>query len=197
MWTREIIMGMDMLGIVQAFITYSMLGWLVESIYMSICNKKLTNRGFAKGPFCPIYGFGAVLGYMILHPLAENKVALYVAGAVIATVFEFFVARLMEKTLGDVWWDYSEKPLNYKGVICAESTIAWGLYAVIIVCYLHDMIMTTVERIPTQIGAIVSGVIILYYALDFLYHVFVALDINMGQYVDKMKETYRAFRAKW
>lgn len=196
MWTREI-MGMDMLGIVQAFITYSMLGWLVESIYMSICNKKLTNRGFAKGPFCPIYGFGAVLGYMILNPLAEHKVALYVTGAVIATVFEFFVARLMEKTLGDVWWDYSEKPLNYKGVICAESTIAWGLYAVIIVCYLHDMIMTTVERIPTQIGAIVSGVIILYYAVDFMYHVLLALDFNMEQYVDKMKETYRAFRAKW
>ena len=196
MWTREI-MGMDMLGIVQAFITYSMLGWLVESIYMSICNKRLTNRGFAKGPFCPIYGFGAVLGYMILHPLAENKVALYVAGAVIATIFEFFVARLMEKTLGDVWWDYSEKPLNYKGVICAESTIAWGFYAVIIITFLFDKVMSFVDRYPVAWGIKTITLIFVMIALDFLYHVFVALDINMGQYVDKMKETYRAFRAKW
>ena len=196
MWMREIV-GMDMLSLVQAFITYSMLGWLVESIYMSFCNKKLTNRGFAKGPFCPIYGFGAVLGYLILRPLAEHKVVLYIVGAIIATVFEFFVARLMEKTLGEVWWDYSEKPLNYKGVICAESTVAWGVYAVVIVCYLHDVIMTTVERIPTQIGATVSGVIIIYYALDFAYHLFVALGFNVRGYFGKVRETYRSFRAKW
>ena len=37
------------------FIIYSVLGWFVESIYMSYCNKKITNRGMVKGPFCPIY----------------------------------------------------------------------------------------------------------------------------------------------
>ena len=57
MWTKEMF-GTDVYHLIAAFIVYSMLGWLVESIYMSFCNKKLTNRGFAKGPFCPIYGFG-------------------------------------------------------------------------------------------------------------------------------------------
>ena len=61
MWAKEI-MGFELYYLVGAFVIYSMLGWLVESIYMSFCNKKITNRGFAKGPFCPIYGFGAVLG---------------------------------------------------------------------------------------------------------------------------------------
>ena len=46
----------DLYHFVQWFIIYSFLGWLVESIYMSICNRKLTNRGFAFSPFCPIYG---------------------------------------------------------------------------------------------------------------------------------------------
>ena len=50
MWTKEMF-GTDVYHLVAAFIIYSMLGWLVESIYMSICNKKLTNRGFGKGPF--------------------------------------------------------------------------------------------------------------------------------------------------
>ena len=45
MWTKEMF-GTDVYHLVAAFIIYSMLGWLVESIYMSICNKKLTNRGF-------------------------------------------------------------------------------------------------------------------------------------------------------
>ena len=56
MWTKELF-GTDIYHLVTAFVIYSILGWLVESIYMSFCNKKITNRGFAKGPFCPIYVF--------------------------------------------------------------------------------------------------------------------------------------------
>ena len=42
-WTRELL-GTDVYHIVSDFIIYSMLGCLVESIYMSFCNKKITNR---------------------------------------------------------------------------------------------------------------------------------------------------------
>lgn len=57
MWTREIF-GTDVYHLVSAFIIYSMLGWLVESIYMSLCNRKLTNRGFAKSPFARFMDLG-------------------------------------------------------------------------------------------------------------------------------------------
>ena len=62
MWTRNFF-GIELYYIIQWFLIYSMLGWLVESVYMSICNRKLTNRGFVRGPFCPIYGFGALIVY--------------------------------------------------------------------------------------------------------------------------------------
>ena len=78
MWSRELF-GTDVYHIVSAFIIYSVLGWGVESLYMSFCNKKITNRGFGKGPFCPIYGFGGVMGYMILHPLSGSLFRLYFA----------------------------------------------------------------------------------------------------------------------
>ncbi|MBQ7067505.1 MAG: putative ABC transporter permease [Lachnospiraceae bacterium] len=196
MWTKEIL-GTDVLHLVQCFIIYSMLGWLVESIYMSLCNKKFTNRGFATSPICPIYGFGGVLGYLILHPLSQNVFLLYIAGALVATVFEYFVAKLMNKVLGAVWWDYSEKPLNYKGVICAESTIAWGFYAVIIVNHLHKALLRMVDSIPTQIGIIACRAIMVWYAVDFVYHLLQALDINIKEYQQKVKNSYKSFRAKF
>ena len=59
MWSR-VFCGVSAEHIIECFVFYSMLGWAVESLYMSICNRKLTNRGFGVGPFCPIYGFGAV-----------------------------------------------------------------------------------------------------------------------------------------
>ena len=43
LWTKAVL-GTDVYHIIQWFLIYSILGWVVESIYMSICNRKLTNR---------------------------------------------------------------------------------------------------------------------------------------------------------
>lgn len=196
MWSKTV-MGSDVLLLIECFITYSMLGWLVESIYMSFCNRKLTNRGFATGPFCPIYGFGGVLGYLLLHTLEGNAVALYLVGAVLATIFEFFVGQLMLRILHEVWWDYNDKFMNYKGIICLESTIAWGFYAVIIVRYLNRVIVSAVEMIPRHVGIVICTIIMFAYLFDFFYHLVNALDLSIQEYKDKIAENMRQFRAKW
>ena len=65
-------LGIDLYHITQWFLAYSILGWVVESIYMSICNRRLTNRGFVRGPFCPIYGVGALSVFFLLRPFCHN-----------------------------------------------------------------------------------------------------------------------------
>ena len=41
---------------------YSFAGWIWESVICAlIFEKKLINSGFFIGPYCPIYGFGALL----------------------------------------------------------------------------------------------------------------------------------------
>ena len=42
------------------FIIYSFLGWLMEVLLVSFQQRKITARGFLIGPWCPIYGFGAL-----------------------------------------------------------------------------------------------------------------------------------------
>ena len=170
--------GYDLYHLIACFFLFSIIGWMVESIYMSFCNKKLTNRGFMTGPFCPIYGVGATLGYIILHPLAQNWVMLYIVGAALATVFEFLVARLMMKLFGEVWWDYNEKFCNYKGVVCLESTLAWGLYAVIIITFLFDKVMSFVDKWPFEWGIKTILLICVMGAIDFGYHFAMSVKIN-------------------
>lgn len=199
MWMKEFA-GYDFYHLICCFFLFSILGWMVESIYMSFCNRKLTNRGFMTGPFCPIYGFGAVAGYLILHPLADNLVVLYFVGAFLATVFEFLVAKLMLKLFGEVWWDYNEKPYNYKGIVCLESTIAWGFYAVIIITFLFDKIMSFVDRYPVAWGIKTIIFIMVMVALDFGYHFTMALGFqtkisNMWQeHKTSVTEFYHRFR---
>jgi uncharacterized membrane protein len=139
---------------------------------MSFCNKKITNRGFMTGPFCPIYGVGALSVYFILRPLEGNYLALFFVGALLATTFEYLVARLMLYIFGNVWWDYHNKPLNYKGILCLESTMAWGLYTVLMFLFLQKFVVRIVNSYSYSLGVVIGTVIIGIIAFDMLFHLF-------------------------
>lgn len=169
------------------FAMYSFLGWLVESIYMSFCNKKITNRGFGKGPFCPIYGVGAMGAFFLFTPIKGKYVLIYFLGCIVATTFEYIVGRLMIHFLGDLWWDYNEKPFNFQGIICLESTLAWGLYALGIVHILHGWLMGFIQQVDIRMGVLTLAVIYFLVFIDYLVqfsHIF-GFDINLGKKIVK------------
>lgn len=196
MWTRELF-GSDVYHLIAAFIIYSVLGWFVESAYMSFCNHRLTNRGFAKGPFCPIYGFGAVIGYLVLNPLSGHYVTLCLTGAFLATTFEYLVGIMMQKLLGEVWWDYTEKPMNYKGIICLESTIAWGFYAIIITMFLHERVLHLIDAMDMAYGRILCIVILAIVTVDYLIRLYLLFKTSIQEEKDRLIDKYRSFRARW
>ena len=196
MWTRELF-GSDVYHLIAAFIIYSVLGWFVESVYMSFCTHRLTNRGFAKGPFCPIYGFGAVIGYLVLNPLSGHYVTLYLTGAFLATTFEYLVGIMMQKLSGEVWWDYTEKPMNYKGIICLESTIAWGFYAIIITMFLHERVLHLIDAMDMAYGRILCIVILAIVTVDYLIRLYLLFKTSIQEEKDRLIDKYRSFRARW
>lgn len=198
MWSTMLpIVNTDVYHILFCFVTYSMVGWLFESIYMSICNRKLTNRGFGFLPFCPIYGFGATIAYYMLLPFAHSKVLVYLVGAAAATIFEFWVGIMMQKLLGEVWWDYNEKPFNYKGIICLESTLAWGVYAIGVVYFLHEKVLGLAEQVGMMFGVNFCRIALSLYAIDFIYHLLLALGVNVKKYRDSMIKKCRQFRERF
>lgn len=167
-FTRAVL-GTDFYHIIQWFLVYGILGWIVESVYMSICNRKLTNRGFTHGPICPIYGFGALTVYFLLRPFAGNLVLLYIMGCIVPTLLEYLTAQVMLFIFGEVWWDYNEKPFNYKGILCLESIIAWGFYTVGLFLFLQNAVERFVDSYSFEIGCVVSTFSIMLYMVDFSY----------------------------
>lgn len=167
------------------FAMYSMIGWLVESIYMSLCNKRLTNRGFGKGPFCPIYGVGALGAYFLFTPIRGKYVLIYVLGCIIATTFEYLVGRLMKHFLGEIWWDYHNKPFNFQGIICLESTLAWGIYALVIVHILTDWMLGFLRQIDKRMGLLILGVIYFLVFVDYLVQFANLFGLNI-KFADKL-----------
>ena len=189
MWWNRMIFGFDSYHVILWFLTYSILGWVVESIYMSICNKKLTNRGFATGPFCPIYGVGALTVLFALRPHSNNGLVLFILGSLLATTIEFLTAVIMKRVFGEIWWDYNEKPFNYKGVLCLESSIAWGFYTLFLFLFLQRFVEGVVSRIPIQAGKIVGSVLLIVFTIDFLHSLYVEKKEDIPERVWEIKDT--------
>lgn len=185
MWWNRIIFGIDGYEVVMWFLTYSMMGWLVESIYMSFCNHKITNRGFAKGPFCPIYGFGALTVFFVLRPYSDNSILLFFLGSFLATTLEFLTALVMKRIFGEIWWDYHEKPFNYRGIICLESSIAWGFYTLFLFMFLQNIVAALVAMIPVRAGRAIGNLILIGYIMDFSATIYRQKKENLQESMDE------------
>ena len=162
--------------LVLLFFTYSLLGYVLECIVLSIGKRRLvTNRGFAGHlPFCVIYGFGVLAGYGLLRPFEDNLVLLFLLGAIGASAFEFLTAQAQLRLFGDFWWDYTDKPFNYKGILCLESTVGWGLGAILVVKLLHRPVAGLVAMFPQQLDAPLAVLLVAAYLADFAYSAHVA-----------------------
>lgn len=166
MWDLEIL-GVDLYHILAWLYLYSFLGWLWESAYVSVKEKKLVNRGYITGPLCTIYGVGAVGVFLILRPLQGNWIALYFGGVIVATVLEYITAVIMEGLFHTSWWDYSNKKFNFQGRICLGSSAAWGLFTLIMFAVLQPFVEMIVGWFTISVGKIVLITVTVLYAVDF------------------------------
>jgi uncharacterized membrane protein len=161
------------------FFIYSFFGWAMECVVIRIQLKHWENRGFAKLPFCVIYGFGVLIAFTIFKPIEHNFLALFAFGSVCATAFEFMTAQLMLKLFGEVWWNYDHLPFNYKGILCLESTIGWGVIAVLVFGFINPVLESLVLLINPEIASIVGGVLTGAYLIDFAINFTKKLNLNL------------------
>lgn len=159
--------GIDLYHMINWFIIYSFLGWIWETFYVSIKQGEFINRGFISGPFCTIYGCGAIAVYTILKPAEGNLFILFFGGIVVATLLEYFTAVLMESIFHTSWWDYSDKKFNFQGRICLGASLGWGVFTVILFRVLHPVVEDLVSLYPVYVGKIGSCVFGAGYLVDF------------------------------
>ena len=153
------------------FFIYCFLGWIFESTYVSVMERKLTSRGFLRGPVIPIYGFGAMIIVFATTPFRGNYLAEYVAGAVAATLFELLVGMTMEAIFKVKYWDYSHKPFQYKGYICLESSLCWGLLSVVAAEVLQVRLEWLVFQLPQTLTLLLASMATIVFSIDTVFSV--------------------------
>lgn len=132
------------------FFLYSMMGWLFETIYCSLVHQSWDNRGMLNGPYCPIYGCGAIIAIRVCTHF-NSPVLIFIVCALGSAVLEYVTSYLTEKFFHTVWWDYSYLPLNLNGRICLTVALGFGLGGLIVTYIIGPFVHRILSPVPLTV----------------------------------------------
>ncbi len=167
MWESSFF-GKELYQVFYIFFIYSFIGWLYESILVSIRKKTFVNRGFLNGPVLPIYGTGGILIYLIFWDCRDQLLILYVGSCLLATVLEYVTSWVMEKLFHTRWWDYSTYRYHLQGRICLSVSLLWGLYSVLMLRVVQPALHSLIGLLPRRFGEIFAYVIFILFIADII-----------------------------
>lgn len=179
------------------FYVYCLFGWIFESTVVSVQERRFVNRGFLDGPMLPIYGFGAVIMLHVSLPLMERPVALFFAGMVVATAFEYAVGVLMERIFKVKYWDYSSHRFQFQGRICLQSSLAWGGLSLILPYWLHRPVAWMIEALPQPALWAATAAVSAWFVWDVIDSTRTALDLaRVLEEVERVRTETAALRGQ-
>jgi len=196
------------------FLFYSFMGWILETIFASIIAKRFINRGFLSGPFCPIYGFGAILiiqsatvidGIFLKVTTLYSLITKIIFAIILTTLLEYFTGAILEKIFKCRWWDYSNEFLNIKGRVCLKYSVLWGTLAYVLIEVIHPISSQVVVQLTLTAKYILSLFMISYFMYDAIKSVNEILNLKrmifthhqnpVEQFFDKIVKYRRIFFA--
>lgn len=157
------------------FSFYAMFGWIIESLCKTVFTRKFVNSGFLTGPFCPIYGFGALLviqsSSIVESAYPDANIAVRIIISVLlailfTTLLEYLTGTLMELLFDSKWWDYSQKRFNVHGRVCLEYSLYWGILSYVMLALIDPHISVYVHTLPIGIKSSLVYVLIIYFLVD-------------------------------
>ena len=160
------ILGYPLIDLFLYFIFYSFCGWVMETCYCSICERRLVPRGFLYGPICPIYGTGVLLMILFFTPLKSHLALFYVTAVVVMSAWEYFVAWLLETTTHVKYWDYSQFRFNLKGRICLWVALMWGVLSYVVIFWIHPPVEGLFETLQPWLKYALGGVLLAVLVVD-------------------------------
>lgn len=153
------------------FIIYSIVGYIIETIFGVVTKGVLESRkSFLYGPFCSIYGVGAVIMIISLQHFKKNKYTLFAGGFLVGSIVEYVISLIGEFIFHVKWWDYSNEPFNLNGRICVTFSFFWGILAIYLITHFNPKVDEFIDKLKNKMSIkllkISTIFIVIFMALD-------------------------------
>ncbi len=154
------------------FFTFSFVGWIWEVIYYLVSDGIAVNRGVLHGPWLPIYGVGGFFVILVLKPLRENPLHMFIGSFVVCGLIEYLASVLLEVLFHQKWWDYNGFFLNINGRVCLEGLMVFGLAGIAFTYFITPMLDSLYNRFSVKRRTIAAGILCVVFVLDLIYSYF-------------------------
>lgn len=170
------------------FLIGSIVGFFLEGIYFWWnVGRWESHSTVIFGYFCTVYGLGAMAIYLICRKL-EHKGIVWkgILFAGVATLVEYLVATVQERTFGTASWDYSGMPFHIGKKICLKASITWGVLGVIFCILFYPSLRNWLDKIYNRKMQWLTGMLMLLFLADAIFS---------WKAVERWKERYDGQRA--
>ncbi|NLZ45317.1 MAG: putative ABC transporter permease, partial [Clostridiales bacterium] len=163
------------------FVMYAMLGWCYE-VFLEVVIYKwgFTNRGVLFGPYCPIYGVGALTFIFCLGKLMKKKdikwlnivkpILIFIGCALIATAIELIASYILEIATGAwPWQTYVDYKYNFQGRIALSTSLRFGLGGTIFLYIVQPLFEKLLSKPTNKVVNIIFTSLVVVLLADCIY----------------------------
>lgn len=158
---------------------YSVIGWCYE-VFLEVFVYRwgFSNRGVLFGPYCPVYGVGALaflftIGRVLKNKTVKQKILLvpivFLGCMGIATFIELIASYLCEWLLGSwPWQTYANYTYQFQARIALSPSLRFGLGGVLFLYFLQPLFEKMVGSLSLKQLHIVTIVIGSLFLIDII-----------------------------
>jgi len=141
------------------FFLYAVTGWVYE-VFLEVVVYRwgFTNRGVLFGPYCPVYGVGALAFLLLVYPLIRGRdrkrrflmiPVVFLLCMLIATAIELATSYGLEYATGSwPWQTYADYDINFQARVALNPSSRFGLGGVLFLYVLQPAF----EKISRALG---------------------------------------------
>ncbi len=150
------------------FMVYSFAGWLFETTLCSLWESgHFLNRGSLLGPYCPVYGGGAVFG-VLLGMYIQNPAKLFLFSAILCIMVEYTAACVLENIFNMKLWDYTGMAFQFQGRVCLLGFLFFGTACTTISKFIQPLLMDQFKSVSPNFLHFISCSLAILLALDII-----------------------------
>jgi uncharacterized membrane protein len=156
-------------NIIFVFSICAVLGWFLEVGYVYLMNGKLVNRGMTYGPYCSIYGVGAVILYFLFHNVKRTKTNIpyiFIISALAMGALELLSGLGFKYILGIEMWSYDGQFLEILNYTTVPILIGWGILGTFFVFFIQPVLQKIISFIPANLSKSIATIILIIYFVD-------------------------------
>lgn len=165
------------------FMASSFIGWAYE-VFLEVVVYRwgYSDRGVLTGPYCPVYGLGAVILVLCLDALKRKKILIgkisvtpilvFFSIIAIATAVELLASYIMEWTVGGWMWDYARFSFNFQGRIAPNPSIRFGIGGMALMYLLWPFVKKLSDKMSDKAIGFVTLMLFLIFSIDVAFYIF-------------------------